>query len=342
MNRVPRIQTRSVGSEGCFLCFDRFHCGLQIHHEPRQPADTVADPDDVHHRGPHLHELDRRRDPGILLFVVAGVTDWLDGLVARRQGLVSTFGILMDALTDKVLMLGLMIALVDLDKISIFLVLLILGREFMITGMRLVAATKGVVVSAERSGKLKTLTQIISIGAFLLADMVRTDLHGWLGMDMTVLAQWADWAGMGLFIPGNGIYPHVRLQLIPKVRENGLFRGIGGTIDAICHPDPDGHFRTPEFVNASQSRYVQTTALGQDPSFISRGQYRHARLAGPTQGSGNLGFGGGPGILHGGRLPDEAVGPGSAVGPYPVSGPGFLRRGRDAPAAGRSAVGDSG
>ncbi len=135
-----------------------------------------------------------------LLFVVAGVTDWLDGLVARRQGLVSTFGILMDALADKVLMLGLMIALVDLDKINIFLVLLILGREFMITGLRLVAATKGVVLSAERSGKLKTLTQILSIGAFLLADMVRTDLQGWLGLDTTVLAQWADWGGMGLFI----------------------------------------------------------------------------------------------------------------------------------------------
>ena len=135
-----------------------------------------------------------------LLFVVAGVTDWLDGLVARKQGLVSTFGILMDALTDKVLMLGLMIALVDLDKISIFLVLLILGREFMITGMRLVAATKGVVVSAERSGKQKTMTQILSIGAFLFADMVRTDLEVWLNRDLAEFAQWGDWVGMGLFL----------------------------------------------------------------------------------------------------------------------------------------------
>ena len=135
-----------------------------------------------------------------VLFVVAGVTDWLDGLVARKQGLVSTFGILMDALTDKVLMLGLMIALVDLDKISIFLVLLILGREFMITGMRLVAATKGVVVSAERSGKQKTMTQILSIGAFLLADAVRTDLEVWLDLDLADVAQWGDWLGMGLFI----------------------------------------------------------------------------------------------------------------------------------------------
>jgi len=135
-----------------------------------------------------------------LLFVVAGVTDWLDGLVARKQGLVSTFGILMDALTDKVLMLGLMIALVDLDKISIFLVLLILGREFMITGMRLVAATKGVVVSAERSGKQKTMTQILSIGAFLFADMIRTDLEVWSNRDLAEFAQWGDWVGMGLFL----------------------------------------------------------------------------------------------------------------------------------------------
>lgn len=134
-----------------------------------------------------------------VLFVVAGVTDWLDGLVARRQGLVSTFGILMDALTDKVLMLGLMIALVDLDKVSIFLVLLILGREFLITGMRLVAATKGVVVAAERGGKLKTLTQIISIGAFLFGDMVRADFDVWLSVDLSGLAWLADWVGLVLF-----------------------------------------------------------------------------------------------------------------------------------------------
>ena len=135
-----------------------------------------------------------------VLFVVAGVTDWLDGLVARRQGLVSTFGILMDALTDKVLMLGLMIALVDLDKVSIFLVLLILGREFLITGMRLVAATKGVVVAAERGGKLKTLTQIISIGAFLFADMVRADFDAWLSVDLSGLAWLGNWVGLVLFV----------------------------------------------------------------------------------------------------------------------------------------------
>ena len=70
----------------------------------------------------------------------------------------------------------------------------------MITGMRLVAATKGVVVSAERSGKQKTMTQILSIGAFLFADMVRADLEVWLDRGLGDLAQWGDWVGMGLFI----------------------------------------------------------------------------------------------------------------------------------------------
>ena len=62
-----------------------------------------------------------------VLFVVAGLTDWLDGYIARKRGIVSNFGILMDALTDKILMLGLMIALVDIGRVHIFLVLLILG-----------------------------------------------------------------------------------------------------------------------------------------------------------------------------------------------------------------------
>lgn len=134
-----------------------------------------------------------------VMFVVAGLTDWLDGYVARKQGLVSNFGILMDALTDKILMLGLMIALVDIGQVHIFLVLLILGREFMITGMRLVAATKGVVVSAESSGKQKTVTQILAVGAFLLEAVFRNDTgpgaEGWTLQTAEVL----NWIGMILF-----------------------------------------------------------------------------------------------------------------------------------------------
>lgn len=135
-----------------------------------------------------------------VLFVIAGLTDWADGYAARKMGLVSNFGILMDALTDKILMLGLMIALVDVGQVHIFLVLLILGREFMITGMRLVAATKGVVVSAESSGKQKTVTQILAVGAFLLEDVFRKDVGGLEGGWTLQAADSLHWLGAGLFV----------------------------------------------------------------------------------------------------------------------------------------------
>ncbi len=134
-----------------------------------------------------------------VLFVIAGLTDWLDGFTARKMGLVSNFGILMDALTDKMLMLGLMIALVDVGQVHIFLVLLILGREFMITGMRLVAATKGVVVAAESSGKQKTVTQILAVGAFLLEAIFRTDLSSDIGSWVIQTADILNRLGLALF-----------------------------------------------------------------------------------------------------------------------------------------------
>ena len=134
-----------------------------------------------------------------VMFVIAGLTDWLDGYVARKQGIVSNFGILMDALTDKILMLGLMIALVDIGQVHIFLVLLILGREFMITGMRLVAATKGVVVSAESSGKQKTVTQILAVGAFLLEAVFRKDFGSGIDVWTVQTAEILNWVGLTLF-----------------------------------------------------------------------------------------------------------------------------------------------
>ncbi|BET67593.1 CDP-diacylglycerol--glycerol-3-phosphate 3-phosphatidyltransferase [Opitutales bacterium ASA1] len=141
-----------------------------------------------------------------VLFVIAGLTDFLDGHLARKLGQVSNFGILMDAVTDKVLLLGIMFALVDCDRIPLtdplplFLVLIVLGREFMITGMRLVAATKGVVVSADRGGKQKTVTQIIAVGAFLLADVVRLDLAHWIAVDWSVVSRVFEYAGLAVFL----------------------------------------------------------------------------------------------------------------------------------------------
>jgi CDP-diacylglycerol--glycerol-3-phosphate 3-phosphatidyltransferase len=135
-----------------------------------------------------------------LLFVVAGITDWLDGSIARRRGVVSNFGILMDALTDKILMIGIMVALVELDRVNIFFVLLIIGREFLITGMRLVAASKGVVVSAEKAGKQKTVTQILAVGAFLFSDVLSKDLSNLFTIDLEFLVKLLNQGGLILFI----------------------------------------------------------------------------------------------------------------------------------------------
>ncbi|MGH8017177.1 MAG: CDP-diacylglycerol--glycerol-3-phosphate 3-phosphatidyltransferase [Opitutaceae bacterium] len=141
-----------------------------------------------------------------VLFVLAGITDFLDGHLARKRGQVTNFGILMDAVTDKVLILGIMMALVDRDRIPlpdplpIFLVLLIMGREFLITGIRLVAASKGVVVSADRGGKQKTVTQILAVGAFFLADVAVADLPRWTGLDWGWLVQALEYGGLALFL----------------------------------------------------------------------------------------------------------------------------------------------
>ena len=86
------------------------------------------------------------------LFIAAAVGDWLDGYIARKRKLVSTFGKFMDALTDKIFVIGLMMAFVELGTVPIYWVLIVLCREFLVSGMRMMAAAKGVVVSAERGG----------------------------------------------------------------------------------------------------------------------------------------------------------------------------------------------
>jgi len=116
-----------------------------------------------------------------ILFVIGAITDWADGYVARKQGLVSNFGKLMDALTDKVFMVGLFITMVVLGELpglwSLFLLLLILSREFLITGLRLVAASSGIILAAEKSGKHKTVSQIVSAILLLLAIAIRKDFQ---------------------------------------------------------------------------------------------------------------------------------------------------------------------
>jgi len=123
-----------------------------------------------------------------ILFVVGALTDWADGYVARKQGIESNFGKLMDALTDKVFMVGLFITLLAIEVLPAWvlpLLLLILAREFLITGLRLVAASSGIVLAAEKSGKHKTVSQIVSAVLLLLGMAISRDFADifpvWLG-----------------------------------------------------------------------------------------------------------------------------------------------------------------
>jgi CDP-diacylglycerol--glycerol-3-phosphate 3-phosphatidyltransferase len=117
---------------------------------------------------------------GFIAFVLAALTDWYDGYLARRYGLISAFGKLMDALTDKILMIGLLITILALKIVplwTLFFILLIVAREFIITGLRLVASVKSIVLAAENWGKMKTIAQIFSTGFFILWYALVRDGH---------------------------------------------------------------------------------------------------------------------------------------------------------------------
>ena len=135
-----------------------------------------------------------------VLFIIGALTDWADGYYARKQGLVSNFGKLMDALTDKVFMVGLFISLLVigiLPEWTLPLLLLILSREFLITGLRLVAASDGVVLAAEKSGKHKTVSQMVAAILLLSAVAVRADFPDQLPL---IVGDVLHWGGLGFFV----------------------------------------------------------------------------------------------------------------------------------------------
>ncbi len=119
----------------------------------------------------------------LFLFLFAALTDWLDGWLARRLGQTSDFGKFMDALSDKIFVLGMFVSLLALDEgkelveWALFPVLLILSREFLITGLRLAAAAQGVILAAERAGKIKTVLQLLCLFLFLSEQALDHDLN---------------------------------------------------------------------------------------------------------------------------------------------------------------------
>ena len=127
----------------------------------------------------------------LALFVIASLTDLLDGKIARKYNLVTTFGKFMDPLADKLLVCSALICLVEMGKIPSCIVIIIVSREFIISGFRQVASDKGVVIAASYWGKFKTTFQMVMI-VLMIADIpvlsLVTTIVMWAALILTVVS----------------------------------------------------------------------------------------------------------------------------------------------------------
>ncbi|WP_053366234.1 CDP-diacylglycerol--glycerol-3-phosphate 3-phosphatidyltransferase [Bacillus sp. FJAT-27245] len=134
---------------------------------------------------------------GALLFIVAAATDWVDGYYARKHKLVTNMGKFLDPLADKLLVSAALIVLVELQFAPSWIVILIISREFAVTGLRLLLVEGGEVVAANNLGKIKTWAQIVAISALLLHNIIFEmvsipfdDIALWVALFFTLWSGW--------------------------------------------------------------------------------------------------------------------------------------------------------
>ena len=125
------------------------------------------------------------------IFIVASLTDLLDGKIARKYNLVTDFGKFMDPLADKLLVCSAMICLIEMGRLSAWIVIVIISREFIISGFRLVASDNGVVIAASYWGKFKTTFQMVMI-VLMIADIAvlapLTTIVMWIALILTIVS----------------------------------------------------------------------------------------------------------------------------------------------------------
>ncbi len=135
------------------------------------------------------------------IFVIASLTDWLDGYLARKNNLVTNFGKFMDPLADKLLVTGALLCLMERNMVAFWIVMIIIAREFIVSGLRLVAVTKGIVIAAGKLGKLKTVMQLVAITAAILSlPKPLVDILVYLCAFMTV------WSGADYLVKNRKVF----------------------------------------------------------------------------------------------------------------------------------------
>ena len=148
---------------------------------------------------------DWSRIAALILFLLASLTDYLDGHIARKQHIVTDFGKFIDPLADKLLVLSALIPLIEFHRIPAWMVIIILARELAVDGLRLIAVTQGKVIAAARAGKIKTVSQMILIVYLLITD--QAVLNSW---PATVLAVWVTgitlYSGVQYFVKNRNVF----------------------------------------------------------------------------------------------------------------------------------------
>ncbi|MEK7879027.1 MAG: CDP-diacylglycerol--glycerol-3-phosphate 3-phosphatidyltransferase [candidate division NC10 bacterium] len=129
------------------------------------------------------------------IFIIASLTDWLDGLIARRRNQVTTLGALLDPVADKLLVAAALISLVQIDMIAAWIAVVIVGREFAVTGLRGIAISVGIVVPASLLGKYKTASQYVAITLLILEKGVPAEYVPFHRVSLGIL-----WIAMGLTV----------------------------------------------------------------------------------------------------------------------------------------------
>ncbi len=130
---------------------------------------------------------------GALVFALASMTDWFDGYLARRMGAVTKFGIIMDPIADKFLVISALVLLVNMDLLSVWIAAILIVREFLVTALRAVALSKGTIIAAEMGGKIKAALQFIAIICLVLDQR-------FLGVDLFDIGTVLIWAALVLAV----------------------------------------------------------------------------------------------------------------------------------------------